>query len=167
MNHHFIISSQLIYCLILQTIMPRTSLYALLKIAEDADDQTISQAKRKRALEYHPDRFMGCTQAEKDLAHQKFLDMVDAYDILIDPDSRRRYDIKLLNSRKKSEERATKKQKTDPLIDVQYYRGESFDPHSMPLRTFSQWLEDRLIIIRGSYTCSLDVLAHNDNGVIP
>lgn len=37
----------------------------------------------------------------------------------------------------------------------------------MPLRTFSQWLEDRLIIIRGSYTCSLDVLAHNDNGVIP
>lgn len=62
-------------------------------------------------MEYHPDRFMGCTQAEKDLAHQKFLDMVDAYDILIDPDSRRRYDIKLLNSRKKVKKEQQKSKK--------------------------------------------------------
>lgn len=61
--------------------------YDILGIDEDASQEEIKKAYRKKAKEYHPDVNPDDEQAEK-----KFHDLQEAYEVLSDPEKRKRYD---------------------------------------------------------------------------
>jgi curved DNA-binding protein len=61
--------------------------YAALGVAPDADEQTIKQAYRKLARQYHPDVNPNDKQAE-----ERFKEINEAYQALSDPERRRKYD---------------------------------------------------------------------------
>jgi DnaJ-class molecular chaperone len=60
--------------------------YRIMGVARDADDKTIKSAYRKLARKYHPDVAKG-----KD-AGERFREVAEAYEVLSDPEKRRRYD---------------------------------------------------------------------------
>jgi DnaJ-class molecular chaperone len=60
--------------------------YRILGVDRSADDKTIKSAYRKLARKYHPDVAKG-----KD-AGDRFREITEAYEVLSDPDKRRRYD---------------------------------------------------------------------------
>ena len=55
-----------------------------------ADD--LKKAYRKLAIQYHPDKQQGKSDAEKKAAEEKFKEAAEAYNVLSDPDKRARYD---------------------------------------------------------------------------
>lgn len=61
--------------------------YEILGINKDASEKEISDAYRKLALKYHPDRNPGDKTAE-----DKFKEATEAYEVLNDKDKRARYD---------------------------------------------------------------------------
>src|SRR5215510_1252175 len=61
--------------------------YAILGVDRSADDKTIKSAYRRLARKYHPDVAKG-----KDAGGEKFKEISEAYEVLSDPDKRRRYD---------------------------------------------------------------------------
>ncbi|MGI8947965.1 MAG: DnaJ C-terminal domain-containing protein [Ornithinimicrobium sp.] len=61
--------------------------YAILGVAQDADDATIKKTYRKLAREWHPDSKPGDTAAE-----QRFKEIGEAYAVLSDPEQRQQYD---------------------------------------------------------------------------
>ena len=67
--------------------MVETDYYELLQVTRTADPATIKAAYRKLAMECHPDRNGGCTDAEA-----KFKALSEAYDCLKDPQKRAAYD---------------------------------------------------------------------------
>ena len=67
--------------------MVETDYYELLQVERTADAHTIKSAYRKLAMECHPDRNGGCTQAEA-----KFKALSEAYECLKDPQKRAAYD---------------------------------------------------------------------------
>jgi molecular chaperone DnaJ len=60
--------------------------YAVLGVARGSSDAEIKSAYRKLAMKYHPDRNPGDAVAE-----EKFKEAAEAYAVLADPDTRRRY----------------------------------------------------------------------------
>lgn len=66
--------------------------YAVLHVPEDSDPPAIRHAYRVLARRYHPDAGIGSSA-------QKFRDVTEAYDVLIDPQRRREHDIDLARSR--------------------------------------------------------------------
>lgn len=60
--------------------------YETLGVSPNADKQTIKKAYRKLALEFHPDR------NKSPDAHEKFIEINEAYLILYDDEARLRYD---------------------------------------------------------------------------
>ncbi|MBN1417350.1 MAG: molecular chaperone DnaJ [Planctomycetes bacterium] len=66
--------------------MPR-DYYEVLGVARDAPLEEIKKAYRKQALQYHPDKNPGDSTAEV-----RFKEAAEAYDVLSDPEKRRRYD---------------------------------------------------------------------------
>ena len=62
--------------------------YDILNVSKSASDNEIKSAYRKLAMKYHPDRNSGNSQAE-----EKFKEINQAYEILGDKESRRRYDL--------------------------------------------------------------------------
>jgi len=67
--------------------MVETDYYQLLQVERTADPATIKSAYRKLAMECHPDRNGGCTDAEA-----KFKALSQAYECLKDPQKRAAYD---------------------------------------------------------------------------
>ncbi len=61
--------------------------YAILGINKGANAEEIKKAYRRLARKYHPDMNPGNTQAEA-----KFKEISEAYEVLSDPDKRRKYD---------------------------------------------------------------------------
>jgi curved DNA-binding protein len=61
--------------------------YAVLGVAPGSDDETIKQAYRKLARQYHPDVRPGDKQAE-----ERFKEINEAYQALGDPERRKKYD---------------------------------------------------------------------------
>jgi DnaJ-class molecular chaperone len=61
--------------------------YAVLRVARDADQETIRRAYRALVTEHHPD-----VSGDPD-ADDRFRELTDAYYVLSRPESRRRYDI--------------------------------------------------------------------------
>jgi curved DNA-binding protein len=61
--------------------------YAVLGVAPGSDDETIKQAYRKLARQYHPDVKPGDKQAE-----ERFKEINEAYQALGDPERRKKYD---------------------------------------------------------------------------
>ena len=60
--------------------------YRILGVDRKADDKTIKSAYRKLARKHHPDVAKGAGAAEK------FKEINEAYEVLSDPEKRRRYD---------------------------------------------------------------------------
>ncbi|HYN46258.1 MAG TPA: molecular chaperone DnaJ [Allosphingosinicella sp.] len=67
--------------------MTETDYYSVLQVERTADPGTIRAAYRKLAMECHPDRNGGCTDAEA-----KFKALSEAYECLKDPQKRAAYD---------------------------------------------------------------------------
>jgi molecular chaperone DnaJ len=67
--------------------MTETDYYSLLQVERTADPGTIKSAYRRLAMECHPDRHGGCSEAEA-----KFKALSEAYDCLKDPQKRAAYD---------------------------------------------------------------------------
>ena len=63
--------------------------YAVLGVQEDASQDEIKQAYRKRALECHPDR---ADEGEEAAAKEEFLRVREAFELLSDPKKREAYD---------------------------------------------------------------------------
>src|ERR1700733_14704879 len=64
----------------------RRDFYEVLGVGRDATPEEIQRAYRKLARTHHPD-------VNKDpAAERRFADISEAYDVLSDPDTRRRYD---------------------------------------------------------------------------
>jgi molecular chaperone DnaJ len=61
--------------------------YEILGVARDADTDTIKKAYRKLALQHHPDRNSGSTDAE-----ERFKEATEAYEVLRDEQKRAAYD---------------------------------------------------------------------------
>jgi molecular chaperone DnaJ len=58
--------------------------YAILGVADSADEEQMKSAFRKLAMQYHPDR----NKAPD--AHQRFVEVTEAYEVLRDPNKRAR-----------------------------------------------------------------------------
>jgi molecular chaperone DnaJ len=67
--------------------MTRRDYYEILGVARTAGTDEIKKSYRKLALQFHPDRNQGDDEAE-----EKFKEAAEAYEVLSDPDKRRRYD---------------------------------------------------------------------------
>lgn len=67
--------------------MSKRDYYEVLGIQKNASADDIKKSYRKLAMQFHPDRNPGNTEAES-----KFKEAAEAYEVLRDPDKRRRYD---------------------------------------------------------------------------
>ncbi len=65
--------------------------YEVLNVDRKATAEEIKKAYRRLALKYHPDKNNGDKKAE-----ERFKDITEAYNVLSDPEKRRRYDAGLL-----------------------------------------------------------------------
>lgn len=65
--------------------------YYFLGIAQDASDDEIRKAYRKLSLKYHPDK-----NPQDSFFENRFREVQEAYDQLIDPEKRRFYDSQLM-----------------------------------------------------------------------
>jgi len=66
-----------------------TDYYELLGISREAETEEIRQAYRKLAFDLHPDR-----NPDNPAAQERFLELVKAYNILIDPNKRASYNLR-------------------------------------------------------------------------
>jgi len=68
--------------------MGKQDYYDLLGLSRNAGEDKIKQAFRKLAVKYHPDK----NPDNRKEAEQKFKEVAEAYEVLSDPQKRRRYD---------------------------------------------------------------------------
>jgi len=68
--------------------MSKKDYYEILGINRNADEKEIKKAYRKLAKQYHPDTYKG----DKKDAEEKFKEISEAYEVLIDKDKRAKYD---------------------------------------------------------------------------
>lgn len=67
--------------------MAKRDYYEVLEVPKTASAEEIKKAYRKKAIEFHPDKNPGNSEAE-----EKFKEAAEAYDILSDPQKKQRYD---------------------------------------------------------------------------
>ena len=67
--------------------MSKADFYSVLGVEKTCDTAGLKSAYRKLAMQYHPDRNPGDTEAE-----HKFKEVSEAYDTLKDPQKRAAYD---------------------------------------------------------------------------
>ncbi len=68
-------------------IMAKRDYYEVLGVSKSASADDIKRAYRRMAMKYHPDKNPGDKEAET-----KFKECAEAYEVLSDPEKRRRYD---------------------------------------------------------------------------
>ena len=62
--------------------------YQTLGVTKEASPEEIKRAFRKLAIQYHPDKAKG----DKQQAEEKFKEINEAYEVLGDPEKRKKYD---------------------------------------------------------------------------
>lgn len=72
--------------------MAKRDYYEVLGVDRNVSAADLKKAYHKAALQYHPDRQQGKSDAEKKEAEEKFKEAAEAYEVLSDPDKRARYD---------------------------------------------------------------------------
>jgi DnaJ-related protein SCJ1 len=80
-------STLALLCLIPLIALAAEDYYKLLNLDKDADERQIKKAYRTLSKKYHPDK-----NPDDETAHQKFVEIAEAYDVLIDPEVRKIYD---------------------------------------------------------------------------
>lgn len=68
-------------------MMTQRDYYEILSVSRSASESEIKKAYRKLAVQYHPDKNPGDHEAE-----ERFKELGEAYDVLMDPDKRAAYD---------------------------------------------------------------------------
>jgi curved DNA-binding protein len=71
--------------------------YKILDVSYDASPEAIHEAYRKAVKKYHPD-------VAGTGSHERFLEVREAYEVLSDPEQRRRYDQKRRNARRSNDQ---------------------------------------------------------------
>lgn len=66
--------------------------YEILGVSKTATTEEIISAYKKKAMQFHPDRQHGKSEAEKKEAENKFKECSEAAEVLRDPDKRQKYD---------------------------------------------------------------------------
>mmetsp|Transcript_9338 Transcript_9338/g.34580 ORF Transcript_9338/g.34580 Transcript_9338/m.34580 type:complete len:498 (+) Transcript_9338:233-1726(+) len=74
----------------LKRMASRKDYYKILGVPKSATKKEIKKAYRKKAIENHPDRVQGEDDRKK--AGKKMRDITEAYEVLSDPDKKRRFD---------------------------------------------------------------------------
>ncbi len=72
--------------------MEKRDYYEVLGVAKNANADEIKKAYRKKAIEFHPDKYANASEADRKAAEEKFKEAAEAYDVLSNPDKRARYD---------------------------------------------------------------------------
>ncbi len=72
--------------------MAKRDYYEVLGVDKNATADAIKKAYRKKAIQYHPDKQQGKSEAEKKEAEELFKEAAEAYSVLSDPDKKARYD---------------------------------------------------------------------------
>ena len=72
--------------------MAKRDYYEVLGVDKSASAADIKKAYRKVAMQYHPDRQTGKSDAEKQEAEEKFKEAAEAYSVLSDQEKRQKYD---------------------------------------------------------------------------
>lgn len=71
------------------SVATKRDYYEVLSVAKTADGEEIKRAYRRLAMKYHPDRNQGDGKSD---AEVRFKECAEAYEILTDPEKRKRYD---------------------------------------------------------------------------
>lgn len=66
--------------------------YDVLGVDKSATADEIKKAYRKKAIQYHPDKYSDKPEAEQKAAEEKFKEAAEAYDVLSDATKRQQYD---------------------------------------------------------------------------
>ena len=112
--------------------------YVVLGIAEDADDEMIRSAFRALARRYHPDVGAGSSLVEFQRARE-------AYETLVDPERRRRYDQQRASRHRPVvvQEVIVSRRVAEPVVDLRHF---SFGvPGTFVTVTRSSFFDDELI----------------------
>ncbi len=95
--------------------MLSTSHYDVLQIKKNASNEEIKKSFRNLALKYHPDKNKSADSKEK------FLRIVEAYEILSDENSRKKYDMAYQNDKEQENIYTYSTNWTPPADYVKYY----------------------------------------------
>lgn len=113
--------------------------YKTLGVSPDATPKDIKKAYQAGALKYHPDKTVNLPEDEKKAANERFKALNNAHDILIDPNTRKKYDKKLAGANKAN----TGANKANDSISPREIRefGNTVFPLLEQLRAELFWLE--------------------------
>jgi len=94
--------------------------YKLLTVNRAADPEEIKKAFRKKAMLYHPDRNPG----KEEWANAKLTGIIEAYEVLSDPDRRRVYDHRLACAEKRRLRKSgTDKSTSQYMVDIMRFKA--------------------------------------------
>lgn len=112
--------------------------YEILKISRGATEIEIKRAYRKLAMEFHPDKNKSSN------AHEIFVEIVTAYEILINPVKKAEYD----NFLKRKTEYKKPKEETAYTADFnQNYKSQNAEKYAnMTYREFENFI-DQIVVI--------------------